>query len=370
MIVGIPTEIKPQEHRVGAVPALVHDLVAGGHEVVVQSGAGLGAGLDDDAYRDAGARIVAEAAAVYVDADLIVKVKEPLADEYPLIRPGQSLFTYFHFAASRALTDAMLASGAHCFAYETLTVGNERPLLAPMSEIAGRMAAQVGACHLAAHHGGRGVLMGGVPGVAPARVLVLGGGNVGANAARMAAGLGADVTILDIDLERLRRLDAVMPANVRTLASSDYALREHLPSVDLIIGAVLVNGARAPVLIRRADLALMHDDGPVIVDVAVDQGGCVETSRPTTHADPTFTVDGVLHYCVANMPGAFPRTATFALTNATAPYIRRLADLGPQAAASDPILASAANILDGNVTQPAVAEAFDLDYRPPTEVAC
>ena len=367
MIVGIPAEIKPQEHRVGAVPALVHDLTGSGHQVLVQAGAGLGAGLADAAYRDAGARLVADAAAVYAEADLIVKVKEPLPDEIALIRPGQTLFTFFHFAATHELTEAMLASGAHCFAYETLTVAGERPLLAPMSEIAGRMAAQVGACYLAAHTGGRGVLLGGVPGVAPANVLVLGGGNVGANAARMAAGLGANVSIFDIDVHRLRWLDALMPANVQTLASSDYALRERLPTADLIIGAVLVSGARAPTLIHRADLALMHDDGPVIVDVAIDQGGCVETSHPTTHADPTFTVDGVLHYCVANMPGAVPRTATFALTNATAPYVRRLADLGPKAAAADPILATGANILAGRLTHQAVAEAFGLDWCEPSD---
>ena len=364
MIVGVPTEIKPQEHRVGAVPALVHDLTASGHQVLVQAGAGLGAGLADDAYREAGARIADDAEAVYAAADLIVKVKEPLPEEIALIRPGQILFTFFHFAASRALTEAMLGSGAHCFAYETLTIAGERPLLAPMSEIAGRMAAQVGAYYLAAHHGGRGVLMGGVPGVAPANVLVLGGGNVGANAARMAAGLGANVSVFDIDLDRLRWLDSLLPANVQTLASSDYALHERLPTADVIIGAVLVSGARAPTLIRRADLALMRDDGPVIVDVAIDQGGCVETSHPTTHADPTFAVDGVLHYCVANMPGAVPRTATLALTNASAPYVQRLADLGAKAAA-DPVLGTAANILDGRLTHQAVAEAFGLDWCAP-----
>jgi alanine dehydrogenase len=369
LIVGIPTEIRPQEHRVGAVPALVHDLTAGGHQVLVQAGAGLGAGLLDEDYREAGARIAADAAAVYGEADLIVKVKEPLSDEIALIRPGQILFAFFHFAASRELTEAMLASGAHCFAYETLTVGGERPLLAPMSEIAGRMAAQVGACHLGAHHGGRGVLLGGVPGVARANVLVLGGGNVGANAARMVAGLGANVSIFDVDLDRLRRLDIVMPANVQTIASSEYALRQRLPTADLVIGAVLVSGARAPTLIRRAELALMHDDGPVIVDVAIDQGGCVETSRPTTHAAPTFLVDGVLHYCVANMPGAVPRTATFALTNASSPYVRRFADIGLEAAVADQVLATAANVVAGRLTHRAVAETFGIDWCQPGDAS-
>jgi alanine dehydrogenase len=368
MIIGIPKEIKAQENRVGAVPAMVHDLVAGGHRVVVEAGAGLAAGIHDEQFAHAGAEIAARAAEVYGQAGLIVKVKEPLPDEYPLIRPSQILFTFFHFAASRELTEAMLASGAQCFAYETLTVNDTRPLLKPMSEVAGRMSAQVGAFCLEAHKGGRGILLGGVPGVEPAKVLILGGGNVGANAARMAAGLGARVIVMDIDVDRLRRLDAIMPANVTTLASSPYALREHLQDADLIIGAVLVAGARAPTLIRREDLAVMQKDGPVIVDIAIDQGGCVETSRPTTHAEPTFVVDGVLHYCVANMPGAVPRTATFALTNATKPYAHRLADLGAEAAAADPVLGTAANILAGEVTHPGVAEAFGLRCRAPSEV--
>jgi len=368
MIIGIPKEIKEQENRVGAVPAMVHDLVEGGHRVLVEAGAGLGAGVLDEQFSHAGAQLVANAAEVYGQAELIVKVKEPLPEEYPLVRAGQILFTFFHFAASRALTEAMLASGAHCFAYETLTVNDKLPLLTPMSEVAGRMSVQAGAFFLESHKGGRGILLGGVPGVEPANVLILGCGNVGAHAAKMAAGLGANVFVMDIDLDRLRWLDEIMPANVTTLASSPYALRERLHTADLIIGAVLVSGARAPMLIRRDDLKLMHDDGPVIVDVAIDQGGCIETSRPTTHADPTFVVDGVLHYCVANMPGAVPRTATFALTNATKPYVQHLADLGAKAAASHPILGTAANILAGRVTHRGVAEAFELDYQGPTEV--
>ncbi|KAA6184008.1 alanine dehydrogenase [Thiohalocapsa marina] len=368
MIIGVPKEIKEQENRVGAVPAMVHDLVTAGHRVLVQAGAGSGAGILDDQFAQAGAEIVADAAAVYGAAELVVKVKEPLPQEYPLLRPGQMLFTYFHFAASRGLTEAMCASGVHCFAYETLTVAGHLPLLTPMSEVAGRMSVQIGAFFLEAHKGGRGILLGGVPGVEPARVLVLGGGHVGANAARIAAGLGADVLVMDVDLQRLRWLSDIMPANVRTLASSPYALREQLPSADLVIGAVLVSGARAPMLIRREDLKLMRDDGPVIVDVAIDQGGCVETSRPTTHAEPTFVVDGVVHYCVANMPGAVPRTATFALTNATGPYVRLLADLGMAAAAAHPVLRTAANVLAGQVTHAAVAEAFGLEFRAPGDV--
>src|SRR5690606_18076924 len=308
-----------------AVPAMVHQLVQSGHRVLVETGAGLGAGLSDQAFEEAGARIAGSAAEVYGEAEMIVKVKEPLAAEYPLIRSGQILFTYFHFAASRELTEAMLASKAQCFAYETLEIGQSLPLLTPMSEVAGRMAIQVGAACLETHQGGRGILLGGVPGVEPATVLVLGGGVVGTHAAKMAAGLGANVVLMDIDLERLRYLADVMPADVRLGHGIPYAIREHLPQADLVVGAVLVNGARAPRLVRREDLRIMKDDGPVVVDVAVDQGGCIETCRPTTHDDPTFVVDGVIHYCVANMPGAVPRTSTFALTNATGPYATRLA---------------------------------------------
>jgi len=333
MIIGVPKEIKPQENRVGAVPAVVHDLVAAGHEVLVEAGAGRGAGLTDPEYQQAGAQLVAGPDEVYGRADMIIKVKEPLAAEYGRIRPGQILFTYFHFAADRKLTEAMVASKAHCFAYETLTEGRGLPLLTPMSEVAGRMAVQVGAFYLESHNGGRGMLLGGVAGVEPATVLVLGGGVVGTNAAKMAAGLGANVIIMDINLERLRYLEDVMAANVTPLYSSPYAIRDYLPRADLVIGAVLVSGAKAPTLVRREDLRIMKSDGPVVVDVAVDQGGCIETCRPTTHAKPTYVEEGVLHYCVANMPGAVPRTSTFALNNATGPWAKRLANMGAQEAA-------------------------------------
>lgn len=368
MIIGIPKEIKAQENRVGTVPAKVHALVEAGHQVMVETAAGLGAGLEDSAFVDAGAKIAKDAKQVYAESEMIIKVKEPLPEEYDLIRPGQLLFTYFHFAASRELTEAMIASKAHCFAYETLEVRGALPLLTPMSEVAGRMAIQVGAACLEAHHGGRGMLLGGVPGVEPATVMILGGGIVGTNAAKMAAGMGARVVIMDIDLDRLRYLSDVMPANVDLLYSSPYAIREKLGEADLVVGAVLVSGARAPVLVRREDLGLMKNDGPVVVDVAVDQGGCIETCRPTTHDDPTFVVDGVVHYCVANMPGAVPRTSTFALTNATGPYARKLAGLGTEAAARTPVLQSAANIIAGKITCEAVAQAFDMDFTPPDRV--
>ena len=361
MIIGVPKEIKQQENRVGAVPAMVQALVRDGHQVLVEAGAGLGAGISDAEFGLAGAAMVAGAAEVYARADMIVKVKEPLKSEYPLIKPGQILFTYFHFAASRELTDAMLASKAHCFAYETLDLDGRLPLLDPMSEVAGRMSIQVGAMYLEKHNGGRGVLLGGVPGTDPATVLILGGGTVGINAAKMAAGMGAHVVVMDIDLDRLRYLDDVMPKNVTPLFSTQFAIREYLPRADLVVGAVLVKGARAPRLIERSDLEIMKDDGPVVVDVAVDQGGCIETCRPTTHAEPTYVVDGVVHYCVANMPGAVPRTSTFALTNATATYARRIAKIGVAAAAKDPLLGSAANVLAGKVTHQGVAEAFDLE---------
>lgn len=367
MIIGVPKEIKAQENRVGAVPAMVLDLVSAGHKVLVQKTAGHGAGITDEAFKAVGATMVDSAAEVYGGADMIVKVKEPLAAEYPLIKKGQLLFTYFHFAASRELTDAMLASGAHCFAYETLVHRNSLPLLTPMSEVAGRMAVQVGAVCLEKHYGGRGMLLGGIPGVENATVVILGGGVVGTNAAKMAAGLGADVRIMDIDLDRLRYLSDVMPANVTTLHSSPIAIREQIVHADLVIGAVLVQGARAPRLIRREDLKSMKE-GAVIVDVAVDQGGCIETCRPTTHADPTFVIDGVLHYCVANMPGAVPRTSTFGLTNATGPWAKRLAGMGVKAAAKDPVLGTAANVLGGVVTHQGVAEAFGLPFRSPDSV--
>lgn len=368
MIIGVPREIKPQENRVGAVPAMVHDLVADNHEVVVERGAGLGAGLTDQEFEAAGATLVEGPDAVFERAEMIIKVKEPLPEEYGRIRPGQILFTYFHFAASQELTEAMVASKAHCFAYETLTEGRGLPLLTPMSEVAGRMAVQVGAFYLERHNGGRGMLLGGVAGVEPANVLVLGGGVVGTNAAKMAAGLGANVFILDINLERLRYLEDVMAANVTPLFSSPYVIRDFLPRADLVIGAVLVSGAKAPTLVRREDLRVMKSDGPVVVDVAVDQGGCIETCRPTTHADPTFVEEGVLHYCVANMPGAVPRTSTFALTNATGVWARRLAGMGAKAAAAHPVLRTAANIVGGAVTHEEVAKAFGMECAAPEMV--
>ncbi len=367
MIIGVPKEIKAQENRVGAVPAMVMDLVGAGHTVLVQSGAGLGAGITDEAFQKVGAKLVGSAQQVYGDAEMIVKVKEPLPEEYKLIKKGQLLFTYFHFAASRELTDAMLASGAHCFAYETLIHRNSLPLLTPMSEVAGRMAIQVGAVCLEKHHGGRGILLGGIPGVEPATVVILGGGVVGTNAAKMAAGLGADVRLMDIDLDRLRYLSDVMPANVTLLHSSPIAIREQIVHADLVVGAVLVQGARAPRLIRREDLKAMKD-GAVVVDVAVDQGGCIETCKPTTHADPTYVVEGVLHYCVANMPGAVPRTSTFGLTNATGPWAKKIAGMGAAKAAKDPVLSTAANVLNGVCTHAGVAEAFGMPFREPGSV--
>lgn len=367
MIIGVPKEIKAQENRIGAVPAMVLDLVGAGHRVLVEKDGGLGAGIPDSSFQEVGAEIRDTAAEIYGESEMIIKVKEPLPDEYALIKPDQLLFTYFHFAASRELTDAMLKSGAHCFAYETLVHDHSLPLLTPMSEVAGRMSVQVGAVCLESHMGSRGILLGGIPGVEPANVVILGGGVVGTNAAKMAAGLGADVRLLDIDLERLRYLADVMPANVTLLHSSPISIREQIEQADLVIGAVLVQGARAPRLVRREDLASMKD-GAVVVDVAVDQGGCIETCRPTTHADPTYVVDGVLHYCVANMPGAVPRTSTFGLTNATGPYARKLAKLGAAEAVKDPALRTAANVLAGKCTHSAVAEAFDLEYTPPADI--
>ena len=365
--IGIPTEIKAQESRVGATPATVHDLVADGHTVLVQRGAGRGAGLADDEYAAAGATLVDEPAEAW-SADLVVKVKEPLPAEYPFLRPDLTLFTYLHLAASRPLTEVLAASGTRAFAYETLTRdGRALPLLQPMSLVAGRMAVQVGAVYLERHNGGRGVLLGGVPGVEPATVLILGGGVVGTESAKMAAGLGASVIVLDVDLDRLRYLSDVLPGNVALVHASPWTIRELLPRADLVIGAVLVQGARAPRLVRRDDLARMKSDGPVVVDVAVDQGGCIETCKPTTHADPTYVVDGVLHYCVANMPGAVPRTSTFALSAATLPWIRRLAALGPVAAARDATLATAANVLGGRITHRGVADAWGLPYTAPED---
>ncbi len=369
MKIGALKEIKVHENRVALTPAGVDSLVAAGHSVQVETSAGVGSGLSDEDYIAAGATIGADAAEVFGACDMILKVKEPLESEWPMIRPGQTLFTYFHLAADRKLTEAMVASGAHCFAYETLEVAGHLPLLTPMSEVAGRMSIQAGAHCLERHNGGLGALMGGVPGTSPAKVLILGGGVVGTQAARMAAGLGADVTILDVSLDRMRYLDEVLPANCTTLYSNPHAIRELLPSADLVVGAVLIPGAAAPKLIKRADLALMRD-GAVIVDVAVDQGGCIETCHPTTHAEPTFVVDGVVHYCVANMPGAVPRTSTFALTNATLPYTLQLAKLGPRAAIEESAaLRSAANTVAGKLTCAPVAEAFDMACSSAEEAA-
>jgi alanine dehydrogenase len=325
MKIGIPKEIKTNENRVAVVPSGVEALTAAGHEVLLEQGAGLGSGFSDEQYAAAGARIVPGAAAVWAGAELIVKVKEPVEPEWNRIRPGQVIFTYFHFAADRKLTEAHLASGATCIAYETVELpSRELPLLTPMSEVAGRMAVQQGAKYLEQLYGGRGILLGGVPGVAPARVLIIGGGTVGHNAAKMAAGLGAQVVILDTSLERLRYLSDVMPPNVQLLFSNRHAVQEQLAETDLVVCGVLIPGALTPKLIRREDLRTMRP-GAVIVDVAVDQGGCAETTHPTTHERPTYMVDGVIHYAVANMPGGVPRTSTLALTNATLPYVLQLA---------------------------------------------
>ncbi|MEZ6007771.1 MAG: alanine dehydrogenase [Planctomycetota bacterium] len=364
MRIGVPTEIKANENRIAIVPAGVEALVTDGHEVFVQRGAGLGSGISDDELIEAGAKLVDDADELWAMVDMIVKVKEPLPAEYGRCRKDLLVFTYFHFAAARELTDAMIDSGALCFTYETLEIGRRLPLLTPMSEVAGRMAIQVGAHCLEKAQGGRGVLLGGVPGVDPANVLILGGGVVGTNAAKMAAGMGAHVTIMDIDLDRLRYLDDVMPANVTTVYSSAVNIRTRVPYADLLVGAVLLEGARAPTLVPREYLALMRE-GAVIVDVAVDQGGCVETIHPTTHANPTYVVDGVVHYGVANMPGAVSRTSTYALTNATLPWVRTLARMGGENAVRENApLRTALNVWKGKVTHRGVAEAFDMAYVP------
>lgn len=370
MKIGVPKEIKPQENRIALTPAGGEELVSRKHEVFVEGGGGLGSGFTDDDYRAVGCQVLPDVNDVWGNSDLILKVKEPLKEEWPRLRKGQTLFTYLHLAANRALTEALMESGAACLAYETLEVGRTLPLLTPMSEVAGRMSIQAGAKYLEKPHGGSGILLGGVPGVKRAQVLVLGGGVVGMNAARMACGLGADVTIMDVNLDRLRYLDEVMPANCRTVFSSPLAVREHLTFADLVVGAVLIPGAAAPNLVRRADLKLMKA-GSVIVDVAVDQGGCVETCKPTTHADPVFVIDDVLHYCVANMPGAVPRTSTMALTNATLRWTERLATLGTwKAIQSSHELATAANVLDGRVTCRGVADAFEgIEFHEPTAIA-
>lgn len=363
MKIGIPKEIKNNENRVGATPSGVKELVGHGHEVYVQHTAGEGSGFPDSEYEAAGATILPAIEDVYAISDMIIKVKEPITPEYPLVRQGQVVFTYFHFACDLQLTEAMMRSGAVCIAYETVVDRQGTlPLLIPMSEVAGRMSVQEGARFLEKPQGGRGVLLGGVPGVRPARVLVLGAGVVGRNAALMAAGLGAEVTICDISLPVLRHCAETMPKNVKTLFSSRHNIEKELPTTDLVIGSVLIPGAKAPRLVTRDMLHLMKK-GSVIVDVAIDQGGCFETSHATTHSDPVYEVDGIIHYAVANIPGAVPFTSTMALTNATLPYAIRLADMGwEEACRKDPGLAEGVNIVDGKITYKAVAEAFGLDY--------
>lgn len=365
MIIGIPKEIKNNENRVALTPAGAKELVKKGHTVYVQHAAGKNSGFPDSAYQAVGAEILPNIEDIYRIAEMIVKVKEPIASEYPLVRKDQLLFTYFHFASEETLTRAMMDSKAVCLAYETVENPDATlPLLIPMSEVAGRMSVQEGARFLEKPQGGKGILLGGVPGVKPAKVLVLGGGIVGYNAALMAAGMGADVTIADISLPRLRYLSEVMPANVKTLYSSAHNIEQELPTTDLVIGAVLIPGAKAPHLITRDMLKLLRR-GSVLVDVAIDQGGCFETSRPTTHAEPTYEIEGILHYCVANIPGAVPQTSTLALTNATLPYVVKLADKGwKKACADNPGLRLGLNVVQGRVVYPAVAEAFDLPCFP------
>jgi len=359
MIVGVPREIKKDENRVALVPAGAEVLVDHGHRVLLESGAGNGSGFPDDDYTAVGAEIVPGPAEVFAQADLILKVKEPLPSEYPLIRQGQIIFTYLHLASSRELTEALMASGCIAIAYETIeTDDGELPLLTPMSEVAGRMSVQQGAKYLEREHGGRGVLLGGVPGVEPATVLILGGGIAGSNAARVAAGLGAKVYVLDINPARLRHLSEIMPPNVITVMSNRQNIRKLLREADVVISSVLIHGAKAPKLITRKMLGLMKP-GAVVVDIAIDQGGSLETSHPTTHEDPIFEVDGILHYCVANMPGAMPMTSTIALTNATFPYALEIADLGfARAVETNPAIARGVNVRDGEIVYPGVAEAF------------
>jgi alanine dehydrogenase len=361
MIIGVPKEIKEQEYRVALLPSAAYQLIKRGHQVLVERHAGAGAGYPNDDYQQAGATLLDDHEEIFRRSELVVKVKEPLPTEYNLLRPGQTLFTYLHLAADRALTEALMRSGVTALAYETLEVNRRLPLLEPMSEIAGRMSILVGGYFLAKHFGGSGVLLGGVPGVLPGKVVVLGGGTSGINAARMGQGLGADVTILEVDLERMRFLDITLHT-AHTLYSSEAHLLELLPSVDLLIGAVLVPGARAPKLIGRNMLRRMRP-GSVLVDIAIDQGGCAETSRPTTHHDPVFVEEGVTHYCVANMPGAYARTATQALTNVTYRYIELLADSGlAEASQRQPALLSAINVMGGKLAHKAVAEAHGMAW--------
>jgi alanine dehydrogenase len=369
MIIGVPKEIKNNENRVGMTPSGVSELTERGHTVYIQSSAGVNSGFEDAEYVSVGAKILPTIEDVYGIAEMIVKVKEPIASEYPLIKPNQLLFTYFHFASSEPLTHAMIKSNSVCLAYETVEKADRSlPLLIPMSEVAGRMSVQEGAKYLEKPIKGKGILLGGVPGVKPATVLVLGGGIVGTQAARMAAGLGARVMLMDVNLQRLRYLDEIMPANVTCLMSTRYNIREEVKTADLIIGAVLIPGAKAPSLITRDMLKTMHP-GTVMVDVAIDQGGCFETSHATTHENPTYIIDDVVHYCVANMPGAVPYTSTTALTNATLPYVIQLANKGwKKACGESKELLLGLNIVEGKIVYQAVAEAFNLAYTPVEQV--
>lgn len=369
MIIGVPKEIKTHENRVSLQPGGVLQLKRNGHDVHIQKGAGLGSGFTDDMYESNGAFIVENVEEVWEKADMIMKVKEPIEEEYPRMREGQIIFTYFHFAASWELTEAVIESKSVAIAYETVEKKDHSlPLLTPMSEVAGRMAAQEGAKYLEKASGGRGVLMGGIPGVPPANVIVLGGGVVGVNAAKISAGMGANTTILDLSIPRLRYLDDVMPKNVTTLFSNEDAIRNLLPTTDVVIGAVLIPGAKAPKLIRKDMLSLMRP-GTVMVDVAIDQGGCFETSKATTHADPIYVIDDVVHYCVANMPGAVPHTSTLGLTNVTTPYAVNIANKGWKKALTDDFeLQKGLNIVEGKVVYKDVASAFELNYVPVEEV--
>lgn len=364
MIIGVPKEIKNNENRIALTPAGAAELIKHGHDVYVQAGGGDGSGFHDEDYNTAGAIILPTIEDVYGIAEMIIKVKEPIEPEYKLIKKGQILYTYFHFASSEGLTKAMIENGSVCLAYETVELDDRSlPLLVPMSEVAGRMSVQEGAKYLEKTYGGYGVLLGGVPGVLPAKVLIIGGGIVGTEAAKMAAGLGADVTIMDVSLKRLRYLDDIMPANVKTMMSNQFNIREMVQTHDVIIGAVLIPGAKAPHLVTRDMLKTMKP-GTVLVDVAVDQGGCFETTVATTHADPTFNIDDVIHYCVANMPGAVPRTSTIALTNATLPYAIQIANKGWKQACTDSVpLRKGLNVVDGKVVYEGVAEAFNLPYE-------
>ncbi|MEU4510649.1 alanine dehydrogenase [Nonomuraea wenchangensis] len=368
MKIGVPAEVKNHEYRVAVTPAGVHELVRNGHDVMVQSGAGLGSHITDEEYLSAGAKILDGADAVWAEADMVLKVKEPIAEEYHRLRDGLVLFTYLHLAASRPCTDALLSAGTTGIAYETVQVGGALPLLAPMSEVAGRLAPQVGAYNLMRFNGGRGILPGGVPGVAPAKVVVIGGGVSGLNAAQIAVGMGAEVTVLDTNIDRLRQIDAVYQGRLKTLVSTRYAIEQEVLQADLVIGAVLIPGAKAPTLVSN-DLVSRMKPGSVLVDIAIDQGGCFEDSRPTTHAEPTYQVHGSVFYCVANMPGSVAHTSTHALTNATLPYAVKLANLGWQEALrADQALAAGLNTHAGLLTNQPVAEALDLAYTPLSEV--